>query len=195
MVCRRGRMVSEPRPDGAGKPPYAGGGWNGSPLAASPLPEGAVQCLAAGALALRQGRLDRAAGSFRKALAILPDCGEAYAGLAMTYQQSRDFPAAIEMYLKCLERDGDNLAALLGLFQASCRMGSFARIIHYLQLYLAGHPDDASVLFCLAALHAREGRLELAEAGLRQVLALAPDKAEAAELLAKVRQAGAIAWR
>ena len=101
----------------------------------------------------------------------------------MIYTRTGDDPAALEMYLKCLEHDGDNLAALLGLFQTSCRMGSFARIIHYLQLYLAGHPDDASVLFCLAALHAREGRLALAERDLRRVLSMEPDKKEAAELL------------
>lgn len=155
---------------------------------------GAAPHVAAGVAALEEGRLDQAAGAFRTALALSSECGDAYAGLAMIYQRTEDYPAALEMYLKCLEHDGDNLAALLGLFQTSCRMGSFARIIHYLQFYLAGHPDDASVLFCLAALHAREGRLAQAERDLRRVLTMEPDKKEAAELLAKVRQAGAVAW-
>jgi len=143
--------------------------------------------LDAGAAAMQNGLLAEAAGAFRRALAADPRCAEAYGGLAMVYQQSREYPAALEMYLKCLELDGDNLIALLGLFQTSCRMGSFARIIHCMQVYLRSHPDDASVLFCLGSLYAREGRFLEAGNALRRVLALNPENTEAVELMAKVR--------
>jgi cytochrome c-type biogenesis protein CcmH/NrfG len=70
-------------------------------------------------------------------------------------------------------------------------MGSFARIIHYLELYLDRHPGDTSVLFCLATLYAREGRLAEARQSLLALLALEPDKNEAANLLEEVRLASA----
>jgi Fe2+ or Zn2+ uptake regulation protein len=45
-----------------------------------------------------------------------------------------------------------------------------------------------SVLFCLAALYAREGRLQHARQSLLGVLALAPDKPEAEDLLRQVEE-------
>jgi len=140
-----------------------------------------------GILALQDGDLPAAEAAFRAAADMDSRCAEAYGGLAMVLQQRQDFPAALDMYLRCLQLDADNLVALLGLFQTSCRMGTFAKVIHYLQVYLDRHPGDTSVLFCLATLYARDGRLADAEGALLDVLALEPDKLEAAELLAEVR--------
>ena len=92
------------------------------------------------------------------------------------------------MYLRCLELDTDNLIALLGLFQTSCQMGTFCKIIHYLQVYLDRHPSDASVLFCLASLYVKEGDLESARRTLNAVLEIDPDKSEALSLLAEVQE-------
>jgi Flp pilus assembly protein TadD len=144
-----------------------------------------------GTIAIQTGRLDEAELAFRAALKTAPDCAEAYGGLAMVAQHRRDYTGAFEMYLRCLELDSDNLVAMLGLFQTSCQMGSFARIIHYLELYLDRHPGDTSVLFCLATLYAREGRLAEARQSLLALLALEPDKNEAANLLEEVRLASA----
>ena len=145
-----------------------------------------------GALALQNRQLAQAQDYFRAACSIQQDCGQAYSGLAMVCQQRQDYAGAFEMYLKCLECDGDNLVALLGLFETSCQMGSFEGIIHYLQVYLQRHPHDGSVLFCLASLYAREGRLVEARAALADVLCLQPDKAEALALLAELSKRGAV---
>lgn len=142
-----------------------------------------------GVLAIQSGRLDEAEQAFQTAARIQPSSAEAYGGLAMIRQQCRHYAAAFDMYLKCLELDSDNLVALLGLFQTSCQMGTFARVIHYLELYLDRHPGDTAVQFCLATLYAREGRLDEAEAALLTVLTLEPDKPEAEQLLEQVRQA------
>ncbi len=139
-----------------------------------------------GVLAIEAGNLPDAEQAFRIALAKNVNCGEAYGGLAMTYQQQGQHAAAFEMYLKCLEHNSDNLMALLGLFQTSCRMGTFTRIIHYLEVFLAKHPDDVPVLFCLATLQARDGNLAAAHDTLAKILAIEPDKAEARDLIAEV---------
>lgn len=139
-----------------------------------------------GTLAFQQGQLDQAECLFRVAGKLQEDCSEAYGGLAMVCQHRGDHSGAFEMYLKCLELDIDNLIALLGLFQTSCRMGSFSKIIHYLEVYLENNPSDASVLFCLASLYAREGRLWQARQAVMKVLEQTPDKQDAKDLLAEL---------
>ena len=150
-----------------------------------------------GVLALQQNQLDDAEISFRVACRLDARCAKAYAGLAMVAQERADYKQAFEMYLKCLELDVDNLVALLGLFQTSCQMGSFAKVIHYLELYLNMHPGDGSVMFPLAALYMKDGRLEQSQKMLLDLLNLDPDNKDAANLLeevehglAKEKQAG-----
>jgi tetratricopeptide (TPR) repeat protein len=141
-----------------------------------------------GVTAMQTGRHDEAITAFRTAGRLNPRCAEAWAGTAMIHQERREYPQAFEMYLRCLEIDGDNLIALLGLFQTSCQMGTFSKITHYLEEYLETHPDDQSVLFCLASLYARDGRAIQARQALLTVLACDPDKTEAADLLREVEK-------
>ena len=150
-----------------------------------------------GVLALQQNQLEDAEIAFRVACRLDANCSKAYAGLAMVAQQRADYQQAFEMYLKSLELDVDNLIALLGLFQTSCQMGSFAKVIHYLELYLNMHPGDTSVMFPLAALYMKDGRLEHSKKILLEMLTLDPDNEDAANLLeevehglAKAKQAG-----
>jgi tetratricopeptide (TPR) repeat protein len=140
-----------------------------------------------GVVALQTRCLPAAEKAFRQALHLEPACAEAWAGLAMVAQTRQEFERAFDLYLKALDADSDNLVALLGLFQSACQMGTFSKVTHYLELYLARHPGDTSVLFCLATLYARDGRLDEAEETLLAVLALDPSLAEAQKLLDEVR--------
>ena len=90
------------------------------------------------------------------------------------------------MYLKCLELDSDNLLALLGLFQTSCKMGSFAEITHYLEVYLDMHPGDTSVMFPLASLYMKDGRFDESKKVLLDLLALDENHKDAIALLEEV---------
>ncbi|MHC4616158.1 MAG: tetratricopeptide repeat protein [Planctomycetota bacterium] len=154
--------------------------------AASLGPDEAGPYVGLGVVALEKNLLDDAEIAFRVACRLDVKCAKAYAGLAMVAQQRADYGQAFEMYLKCLELDSDNSIALLGLFQASCQMGSFSKIIHYLELYLDMHPADTSVMFSLAALYMKDGRLEHARRILLAVLTLEPANKDAANLLEEV---------
>ena len=155
-------------------------------MACELAPEESGPYVGLGAVAVQDSRYDEARRSFEIARRLEPDCAEAYGGLAMVHQECQDYPAAFEMYLRCLELDTDNLMALLGLFQTSCQMGTFEKIVHYLEVYLKTHSDDTAVLFCLATLYARDGKLETAGRTLRRVLEIEPRNFEAAKLLAQV---------
>ena len=139
-----------------------------------------------GVLALQKDLLDDAEIAFRVACRLNAQCAKAYAGLAMVAQQRADYKKAFDMYLKCLDIDTDDPVALLGLFQTSCQMGSFTKVIHYLQIYLNMHPGDISVMFSLAALHVKDRRFQQAEKILRDILTLDPDNEDTANLLEEV---------
>jgi len=142
-----------------------------------------------GVTALQTDKLDDAEIAFRVACRLDPQCAKAYAGLAMVAQQRRDFPQALDLYLKSLELDTDSITALLGLFQVSCEMGSFAKVIYYLEVYLQMHPGDTSVMFALAALYRKDRRLEASKTMLLGLLALDPANRDAANLLEEVEHA------
>ena len=139
-----------------------------------------------GAAAFEKGLLDEAETAFRVARRLDVNCAGAYGGLAIVAQARGDYKEGFEMYLKCLELDTDNLAALLGLFQTSCQMGSFAKVTHYLELYLNMHPDDTSVMFSLAALYVKDGRFEESRKVLLDILALDSGHKDAADFLEEV---------
>ena len=139
-----------------------------------------------GVVALQRDILDDAEIAFRVACRLDVNCAKAYAGLAMVAQAKGDYKRAFEMYLKCLELNVDDLTALLGLFQTSCQMGSFAKIIHYLEVYLNMHPGDTSVMFSLAALYMKDDRFERSRKVLLDISTLDPANQDAVNLLEEV---------
>ena len=145
-----------------------------------------MQELGLGSIALKNGLLDEAGIAFRVACRLDGNCSEAYSGLALVAQKKTDYKQAFEMYLTALKLDTDNLTALLGLFQTSCRMGSFARVIHYLRIYLEKHPGDTFVMFSLAALYIKDKKLAQARDILRKLLLLDPTNDDAEKLLEEV---------
>ncbi len=139
-----------------------------------------------GIVALQENRLEDAEIAFRVACRLDSNCAKAYAGQAMVAKQKGNYEQAFEMYLKCLELDTDNLTALLGLFQTSCHMNSFAKVIHYLEAYLDMHPGDDSVMLSLAALYMKESRFEQSRKMLLDILTLDPNRKDAVDLLEEV---------
>ena len=146
-------------------------------------PDEAGPYVGLGVVALQKNILDDAEIAFRVACRLDANCAKAYAGFAMVAQEKADYKRAFEMYLKSLELDTDNLIALLGLFQASCQMGSFAQVTHYLEMYLNMHPGDISVMFPLAALYMKDGRFEESKKILLDLLSLDENHKDAANLL------------
>ena len=149
-------------------------------------PDRADPYVGIGMIALQQGDLDEAMNAFRVARRLDPQCAKAYCGLAMAHQEIEEFSEAFDLYLKCLELDTNDLTALLGLFQTSCLMGSFSKVIHYLEVYLDMHADDSSVMFCLATLYMKDKRLFQAQKILTDILKIDPENTDSINLLEEV---------
>jgi tetratricopeptide (TPR) repeat protein len=154
--------------------------------AASLAPDEAGPYVGLGVIALQNELADDAEIAFRVACRLDSKCAEGYCGLGMVAQKRGNYEKAFDCYLKCLEIDADNLTALLGLFQSSCQMGTFEKVIYYLEMYLQMHPADTSVMFTLAALYMKDDRLEQSKNVLIDVLTLEPENREASNLLEEV---------
>jgi len=154
--------------------------------AAQLAPDEAMPYVGLGVIAMQQGNIEDAELAFKVAKRLNPVCSRAWCGLAMVHQQKQNYALALDNYLKCLELDSDNLTALLGLFQTSIQMGSFSKVIYYLDLYLNSHPADIAVMFCLATLYHRDAKLYEARKLLLDILALDPDNRDSANLLEEV---------
>ncbi len=139
-----------------------------------------------GVIALQENMLEDAEAAFKVACRLDKNCAKAYAGLGLVAQKKSDYRRSFEMYLKCLELDSDNIAALLGLFQTSSQMGSFEQVTHYLEVYLDMHPGDTSVMFPLAALYLKDGKLEQSKQVLYDLLTLDSGHKDASNLLEEV---------
>ncbi len=151
-------------------------------------PDAANPYVGLGVVAFQKGSMEDAEIAFRVACRLDRNCARAYAGLAMVNQQREHYNEAFEMYLKCLELENDNMTALLGLFQSSVQMGSFDKVIHYLQVYLDKHPGDTSVMFALSALYMKDERLTESQKMLKDVLVLQPENKDAKNLLEEVNR-------
>ena len=140
-----------------------------------------------GTLFLQMDLLADARREFALALALQPANPEALNGVAAVAMREGKPAEAFEAYLASLDADPDNLLALLGLFRTSCIMGTFSRVIGYLNVYLDMHPGDTSVMFCLATLYVKEGKLEECCAILERLLVLEPGHRQASQLLAQTQ--------
>ena len=149
-------------------------------------PDEAGPYIGFGVIAMQTAELADAETAFKVARRLNPQCSEAYCGLAMICQQRADAAGAFDMYLKSLEVDSDNLTALLGLFQSSCAMRSFSKVIYYLGLYLDAHPGDITVMFCLATLQLKDNQPHKAKELLLNILALDAGNTDAVNLLEEV---------
>lgn len=149
-------------------------------------PDEAAPYVGIGVVALQNNQLDDAHAAFKVACRLDTNCAKAYSGLGMVAQQKNEFQYAFNMYLKSLELDSENMIGLLGLFQTSCQMGSFEHVTHYLEMYLDMHPGDTSVMYPLAALYMKDGKIEASQNILRDILVLDPNNTDAANLLEEI---------
>ncbi|MBN2183268.1 MAG: hypothetical protein JW715_15260 [Sedimentisphaerales bacterium] len=146
-------------------------------------PDEAGPYVGLGVVAMQKNLLDDAETAFKVACRLDKNSARAYAGLGLVAQQRHHYKKAFDMFLKCLELDTDNLIGILGLFQTSCQMGSFEKVTYYLETYLNMHPGDVSVMYPLAALYMKDGKLEDSKKMLLDILSLDRNHRDAAYLL------------
>jgi tetratricopeptide (TPR) repeat protein len=142
-----------------------------------------------GVVRLMEGRLAEAADAFSAALEAHPDDAGALCGLGMARDGEGDHDGAFALYRRSLDADPENLTALHELLKAGYRFDRLAEAEPYLQGYLMYHPADGHILFSLAGLQYRTGRIDEAYDNLERLLILEPAYEGGADLYGAVGQA------
>lgn len=126
-----------------------------------------------------QGRLEEAAASYQKALALKPDFAEAHYNIGIVFNELGKLEEAAESCRKALELRP-------GLAEAHSNLGNALQVLGKLDEAVASHrkalefrPDNADWLYNLGAALQEQGMLDEAIASYRKALALKPALAEA----------------
>jgi tetratricopeptide (TPR) repeat protein len=133
-----------------------------------------------------EGRWEQAQTYFFKALELQPESDEAVSGLGTALLQTGRKVAAWDAFHQALEINPDNQEGLLGLARAAEEPEQLSLASERLERYLATHLVDFPVLFSLAELLARQGKISEAREALGKVLLFQPDHREGLALKEKL---------
>ncbi|HET7536031.1 MAG TPA: tetratricopeptide repeat protein, partial [Candidatus Didemnitutus sp.] len=131
-------------------------------------------------LALRHaGRTDEAVIEFEHAIALRPEHAYAHFQLGMIRFDARDWRGAAAQFEAAVAADPHYVAAHINLGNALLQLGDSAAAMNHYQAALADEPGAVDARTNLAGLLIGEGRTAEASAMLREVVAAAPELAEA----------------
>ena len=116
-----------------------------------------------GRLNLRQRRWAEAEGRFRRALALDPDLADAHYGLSVALPRQDQVEAGISHALRAVGLRHDFPEAHFQLGAVLSRLGWFDRAVQAFEVTLRLRPGFLLAHRYLARIHAREGRLTLAQ--------------------------------
>ncbi len=136
-----------------------------------------------GIVSLQQNDLAGAQAAFETACRLDERCEGAFCGLGIVHQQKGNCQKALSMYSRCLELDGDDMTALLGLLEISHRTGDLDEIEYFLRRYLAHYRHDVAIMLCLASVHLQAEQFVAARQILTDVLVLDADNITAVDLI------------
>lgn len=136
-----------------------------------------------GVISLHQNDLRSAQAAFETACRLDETCEGGFCGLGIVYQQQGNWQKALSMYSRCLELDGDDMTALLGLLEISHQTGDLEEIEYFLRHYLATYPHDIAIMLCLASVYLQEEQFDAARHVLTDVLILDADNTTAVDLI------------
>jgi tetratricopeptide (TPR) repeat protein len=132
------------------------------------------------------GRLDDAAGSYRRALEIRPGFGIVHLALGDVLQARGQLEAAAASYRRALEIEPDKAEARNDLGAVLLGLGQLPEAVAHLRRALEIKPDFAAAHTNLGNAHRNLGQLDDALARHRRALELQPGLAEAAINLGNV---------
>ncbi len=136
-----------------------------------------------GIVSLQQNDLEGAQAAFETACRLDERCERGFCGMGIVYQQKGNCQKALSMYSRCLELDGDDMTALLGLLEISHQTGDLDEIKYFLRQYMARHPHDVAIMLCLASVYLQAEQFAEARQILTDVLILDADNITAVDLI------------
>jgi tetratricopeptide (TPR) repeat protein len=124
---------------------------------------------------------------FQKAYEVLPEDPKTLSGLGMCEMIDRRPHAAYGYFVKALSIDSNQLVSILQLLECSYQLGLFDDLEKVLRKYVAEHPQDNEMAFCLAGCIFKNGRLEESLELVKDLLRKDPEHQGAKELWEVIR--------
>ncbi|HEX4926139.1 MAG TPA: tetratricopeptide repeat protein [Bdellovibrionales bacterium] len=140
-----------------------------------------------GTLEIQRKNYDLAASRFREALNLNQHNDKAWVGLALVNRQKSDVELGWGNLERALDLNPHNLTALSVSIQWGIEDWRFDVPIRRLKEFLARNGEDSNMSYSLAALLFRSGRVQEAQLEIERTLNLDPNRADAQELRAKIR--------
>jgi tetratricopeptide (TPR) repeat protein len=125
------------------------------------------------------GKLDEAAGWFRRAMAVPEIHQRATLELVDTLTAARKFKEAADVLGELLRKEGATLSGLTRWATLLARSGDKDKARQVLDEVLVGDPNQRDALVLKAMIEASDGHIDAAERTYRKVLAAHPDDADA----------------
>jgi glycosyltransferase involved in cell wall biosynthesis/Tfp pilus assembly protein PilF len=135
-----------------------------------------------GAIAGESERWSEAQGCFERALQAEPSYDVALAGLGLCAMVRNENERALDLYMLALKRNPENYRALYGVLQLGYPLKRYTQIEEVLINYLDLHPGSLDMLYSLAGVLFKQGRLVEAKREVEKILLLEPANARAREL-------------
>jgi tetratricopeptide (TPR) repeat protein len=127
-------------------------------------------------------------------LSSVPDTGRSaklYAALGATYEQRKDYKAAIDAYKHAIQLDRDNLDAIRGLAENLLNDGQIDAALDQYKVIADANPEDAQTYLRISEIYRRQGKYDEALDSLKKAQAMVPDALEVPYNIAVVYQAQA----
>jgi tetratricopeptide (TPR) repeat protein len=134
-------------------------------------------------------------GDTARALQVLssvPDTSRSaklYAALGATYEQRKDYKAAIDAYKHAIMLDRDNLDAIRGLAENLLNDGQTDAALEQFKVIADANPEDAQTYLRISEIYRRQGKYDDALDSLKKAQAMVPDLIEVPYNIAVVYEA------
>jgi tetratricopeptide (TPR) repeat protein len=125
-------------------------------------------------------------------LSAVPDAGRSaklYAALGATYEQRKDYKAAIDAYKHAIQLDRDNLDAIRGLAENLLNDGQVDAALDQYRVIADANPEDAQTYLRMSEIYRRQGKYDEALDSLKKAQAMVPDALEVPYNIAVVYEA------
>ena len=101
-----------------------------------------------------------------------------YSTLGYTYEQTKDYPKAVDAYRHAVELDKDNLDYVRGLAQNLLNDGQTDAALDQYKLVADSDPSDAQTYMRIAEIYRRNGKYDQAQEALKKASSIVPDSLE-----------------
>jgi tetratricopeptide (TPR) repeat protein len=141
---------------------------------------------------LAESKVDESMRYFDRALAISTNDSKCLIGRGMCEMMRNNTKGAYDYFVKALRIDGNELIAINQLIQCAFTEGRFDDLQVILERYVASHPGDNEMRFCLAGCYYKQGRIASATEHNAKILAENPHHLGAGQLRDEIAKASSV---